>query len=197
MAMGRVVRSPCGPLWRLSVPKARSRNRSTPVPLITPKESPLDSKLTRVQQPAAQDDTGKEISAGQSRALSQRQIPDKCKLVEAAKDGACLYHAVAKGLVWFLGALHSLIRFVSGFYASQFRLFVVQSCTSARRQRAHTGLLQGCPLAPTLSLCIGYLWSAFVASPQVEAGIYVDDRIMWVSQLSQDATTAARGHSPE
>ncbi|OLQ11591.1 hypothetical protein AK812_SmicGene4477 [Symbiodinium microadriaticum] len=52
---------------------------------ITPKESPLDSKLTRVQQPAAQDDTGKEISAGQSRALSQRQIPDKCKLVEAAK----------------------------------------------------------------------------------------------------------------
>ena len=70
---------------------------------ITPKESPLDSKLTRVQQPAAQDDTGKEISAGQSRALSQRQIPDKCKLVEAAKDGACLYHAVAKGLVWLAG----------------------------------------------------------------------------------------------
>ena len=89
------------------------------------------------------------------------------------------------------GAPHSLIRLVSGFYASQFRLFVVQSCTSARWQRAHTGLLQGCPLSPTLSLCIGYLWSAFVASPQVEAGIYVDDRIMWVSQLSQDATTAA------
>ena len=77
--------------------------RSTPVPLITPKDSPQDSKLTRVQQPAAQDDTGKEISPGQSRALSQRQIPDKCKLVEVEKDGACLYHAVAKGLVWLAG----------------------------------------------------------------------------------------------
>ena len=35
-----------------------------------------------------------------SRALSQREIPDHCKLAEVEKDGACLYHAIVEGFTW-------------------------------------------------------------------------------------------------
>ncbi|CAE7728046.1 ABCG5, partial [Symbiodinium necroappetens] len=41
-----------------------------------------------------------EVLPARSRALSQREIPDHCKLAEVEKDGACLYHAIAEGLTW-------------------------------------------------------------------------------------------------
>jgi len=63
----------------------------------------------------------------------------------------------------------------------------VDSYTSDRWHRSHHGLLQGCPLSPFLSLTVGFLWSQHVAKPGVEAGIFVDDRILWLTGPNQSA----------
>ncbi|CAE7814162.1 unnamed protein product [Symbiodinium sp. KB8] len=79
-----------------------------------------------------------------------------------------------------LGAPEALIQLVSGFYAQQLRLFVVDGHTTSCWRPAHIGLLQGCPLSPVLSLCVGHLWTQHVSSRQVETGIFIDDRVLWL-----------------
>eukprot|EP00439_Symbiodinium_sp_Y106_P078032 s1259_g16.t2 len=81
----------------------------------------------------------------------------------------------------------ALAPLVEAIYSRQLRLFVVDSYTSDRWHRSHHGLLQGCPLSPFLSLTVGFLWSQHVAKPGVEAGIFVDDRILWLTGPNQSA----------
>ena len=81
--------------------------------------------------------------------------------------------------------LRPLMSLVSGFYERQ--LFAIEAYTSARWHRAHTGLLQGCPISPLLSLSVGFLWSQFVVAPRIEAGIYVDDRVLWLTDQDPGA----------
>ena len=89
-----------------------------------------------------------------------------------------------------LGAPPTLGPLVEAFYGRQLRLFTVDSFTTARWHRAHHGVLQGCPLSPLLSLTIGFLWSQHVARPGVEAGIYVDDRMLWLTGQDQSPEAA-------
>ncbi|CAE7489116.1 unnamed protein product, partial [Symbiodinium necroappetens] len=94
-----------------------------------------------------------------------------------------------------LGAPPTLAPLIEVFYSRQLRLFTVDSYTSERWHRSHHGLLQGCPLSPFLSLTIGFLWAQHVTKPGVEAGIYVDDRILWLTGQDQskiDAQNALR-----
>ena len=86
---------------------------------------------------------------------------------------------VLKLALQHLGAPPALAPLLEAFYSRQLRLFAVDSYTSERWHRSHHGLLQGCPLSPFLSLTIGFLWAQHVARPGVEAGIYVDDRLLW------------------
>ena len=93
--------------------------------------------------------------------------------------------AVLKLALAHLGAPPTLAPLVEAFYSRQLRLFTVDSFTSERWHRSHHGLLQGCPLSPLLSLTIGFLWSQHVTRPGVEAGIYVDDRMLWLTGQDQ------------
>ena len=86
---------------------------------------------------------------------------------------------VLKLALTHLGAPPALAPLLEALYSRQLRLFTVDSFTSERWHRSHHGLLQGCPLSPFLSLTVGFLWAQHVAAPGVEAGIYVDDRILW------------------
>ena len=91
-----------------------------------------------------------------------------------------------------LGAPASLTRLISGFYAQQLRLFVVDNHTTSFWRPAHMGLLQGCPLSPVLSLCVGHLWTQHVSSQQVETGIFVDDRVLWMPDESRASALDAQ-----
>ncbi|CAE7306335.1 pol [Symbiodinium natans] len=91
-----------------------------------------------------------------------------------------------------LGAPDALTRLISGFYERQMRLFVVDSHTSPHWRSAHVGLLQGCPLSPVISLCVGHLWTEFVSSTQVESGIFVDDRVLWLRAHAHSAAQTAQ-----
>ena len=89
-----------------------------------------------------------------------------------------------------LGAPPALAPLLEAFYSRQLRLFTVDSYTSERWHRSHHGLLQGCPLSPFLSLTIGFLWAQHVARPGIETGIYVDDRILWLTGQDQSEAEA-------
>ena len=91
-----------------------------------------------------------------------------------------------------LGAPETLIQLVSNFYAQQLRLFVVERHTTPFWRPAHVGLLQGCPLSPVLSLCVGHLWTQHVSSRQVETGIFVDDRVLWMPDEGRSSAQAAQ-----
>ena len=99
-----------------------------------------------------------------------------------------------------LGAPKALIQLISNFYAQQLRLFVVDSHTTSFWRPAHIGLLQGCPLSPVLSLCVGHLWTQHVSNRQVETGIFIDDRVLWLpagEPLSAHAAQQALQRSDE
>ena len=92
-------------LWAQVAPPRNQQHylRNAPVPLISLKESLLDSKIVRELQSAVLGANGKEVSPAQSRALSRRTVPADCKLIDIPKDGACLYRAIAQGLTWLSG----------------------------------------------------------------------------------------------
>ena len=89
-----------------------------------------------------------------------------------------------------VGAPPTLAPLIEAFYSRQLRLFTVDSYTCERWHRSHHGLLQGCPLSPCLSLTIGFLWAQHVTKPGVEVGIYVDDRILWLTGQDQSNIAA-------
>ena len=49
------------------------------------------------------DEQGKEISPAKKIAAEHREIPKQCELHKMPADGACFFHAVAKGLHWLSG----------------------------------------------------------------------------------------------
>ena len=99
---------------------------------------------------------------------------------------------IVRAALEHLGAPPALVRLIHGFYGRQLRLFAIDGFTSPRWHRAHHGMLQGCPLSPILSLCVGFLWSQHVAAQGVEAGIFVDDRVLWLTDRSPAAPAMAR-----
>ncbi|CAE7226171.1 unnamed protein product, partial [Symbiodinium sp. CCMP2456] len=90
-----------------------------------------------------------------------------------------------------LGAPAALARLIANFYAQQFRLFTIDGHTSPCWRAANVGLLQGCPLSPLLSLCVGHLWTQHV-SHTVESGIFIDDRVLWFPEGSSATNEAAQ-----
>ena len=78
--------------------------RQAAVPFFEPKDAALAPKPVSIRQEAVTDDKGKETSPAQVRVVSQRAVPDKCKVVPMDKDGSCLYRAVASGLKWLSGS---------------------------------------------------------------------------------------------
>ena len=101
-------------MWATVAPVKTPCNKQTwlrdrAVPLVTPQPQALKTTLVKVPQALSgnEDDKDQQLPPAQTRAVSLRAVPDGCKLVEAPKDGSCMYHAMAKGLHWLTGKSYS------------------------------------------------------------------------------------------
>ncbi|CAE7653223.1 Gapdh [Symbiodinium sp. CCMP2592] len=95
-------------LWATVAPykpkQAKQRPlRCAPTPCLAKEKPALEPQSVRLQVPAELDAEGKEVSPAKHVAASHRQIPSGCDLIETPKDGACLFHAIARGLHWLSG----------------------------------------------------------------------------------------------
>ncbi|CAE7226914.1 unnamed protein product [Symbiodinium sp. CCMP2592] len=95
-------------LWATVAPykpkQAKQRPlRCAPTPCLAKEKPALEPQSVKIQVPAELDDDGKEVSPAKHVAASHRQIPSGCDLIETPKDGACLFHAIARGLHWLSG----------------------------------------------------------------------------------------------
>ncbi|CAE7302863.1 gcs-1 [Symbiodinium sp. CCMP2592] len=95
-------------LWATVAPykpkQAKQRPlRCAPTPCLAKEKPALEPKPVKLEVPAELDDEGKEVSPAKHVAASHRQIPSGCDLIETPKDGACLFHAIARGLHWLSG----------------------------------------------------------------------------------------------
>ena len=63
----------------------------------------LQTKPVQVSVPPELDEQGKEISPAKKIAAEHREIPRQRELHKMPTDGACFFHAVAKGLHWLSG----------------------------------------------------------------------------------------------
>ena len=78
-----------------------------------------------------------------------------------------------------LGAPAALGPVIRSFYQSQVRIFKCQHFYSPAWVTVERGVVQGCPLSPTIALAFGRLWSAFCRTPHTQNLIFVDDRAIW------------------
>ena len=78
-----------------------------------------------------------------------------------------------------LGAPPQLGLVLRSFYSSQVRLFKSQSFYASEWVTVSRGIVQGCPLSPTIALAFGRLWSAYCKTPCTSNLIYIDDRAIW------------------
>ena len=63
----------------------------------------LQTRPVQVSVPPELDEQGKEISPAKKIAAEHREILKQCELRKMPVDGACFFHAVAKGLQWLSG----------------------------------------------------------------------------------------------
>ena len=102
------------------------------------------------------------------------------------------------------GAPTSLCTVLQAFYSEPGRIFRVGLWHSSRWTSCTRGFLQGCPLSPLISLVIGTAWSLYangtrdaqgflsIAPATTDNLIYVDDRIVWPTQCSDNPVKAVR-----
>ena len=64
---------------------------------------PPSFRPVQVSVPPELDEQGKEVSPAKKIAVDHREIPKQCELHKMPADGACFFHAVAKGLHWLSG----------------------------------------------------------------------------------------------
>ena len=85
-----------------------------------------------------------------------------------------------------LGAPPQLARLVSSFYDGSLRLFKHDRYFAPNWATAGKGVVQGCPLSPTIALMVGHLWSAYCLSADCRGIMFVDDRALWARPGAQD-----------
>ena len=85
--------------------------------------------------------------------------------------------------LWRYRAPPALVQLVRALYRDSHRLFKVQGFTAKDFTRVNTGIVQGCPLSPLLSLLVGQAWATYAAgrTSSITAMVYIDDRILWPS----------------
>ena len=91
-------------------------------------------------------------------------------------------------------ALPALVRLVRALYRDSRRLFKVQGFTTKDFTRVNTGVVQGCPLSPLLSLLVGQAWATYATgrTSGITAMVYIDDRILWPSAWQAAAEAGMR-----
>ena len=74
-----------------------------------------------------------------------------------------------------------LTQLIQALYSDSQRLFKVQGFTAQDFTRVNTGVIQGCPLSPLLSLLVGQAWATYAVgqSSAITAMVYIDDRGLW------------------
>ena len=78
-----------------------------------------------------------------------------------------------------MGAPPALGILISEFYRAQRRIFKSERYYSSEWIQVSRGVVQGCPLSPTIALAFGHLWAQFCATPQTCRLIFIDDRVLW------------------
>ena len=88
----------------------------------------------------------------------------------------------------------ALVRLVRALYRDSRRLFKVQGFTTKDFTRVNTGVVQGCPLSPLLSLLVGQAWATYATgrTSGITAMVYIDDRILWPSAWQAAAEAGMR-----
>ena len=78
-----------------------------------------------------------------------------------------------------LGAPPALGPLIRSFYQSQVRVFKCKTFYSSEWVTVSRGVIQGCPLSPTIAVAFGRLWADFCRTPRTKNLIFVDDRVIW------------------
>ena len=81
--------------------------RREAIPCVELEASILQPKPVKVNVPAELDDSGKEVSPAKAVAAQHREVPKQCLLHPMPRDGACFFHAVARGLKRLSGSKHT------------------------------------------------------------------------------------------
>ncbi|CAE7685833.1 unnamed protein product [Symbiodinium sp. CCMP2592] len=80
-----------------------------------------------------------------------------------------------------LGAPSQLQRLISAFYQHSLRLFKHDRYFAASWVKAGKGIMQGCPLSPTLALMVSHFWAKACLSDGCRGLMFIDDRVFWPS----------------
>ena len=88
----------------------------------------------------------------------------------------------------------ALVRLVQAMYRSPQRLFKVGHFTSAGFASVNSGVVQGCPLSPLLSLLVGQAWASYAVmqTPEIRSLVYIDDRLLRPTSRTPAAGDAMR-----
>ncbi|CAE7258440.1 Ptchd3 [Symbiodinium sp. CCMP2592] len=70
----------------------------------------------------------------------------------------------------------------------------VQGFTSQAFAKVDTGVVQGCPLSPLLSLLVGQAWATYAVGhlSSITAMVYIDDRVLWPTAWQPNAEADMR-----
>lgn len=97
----------------------------------------------------------------------------------------------------FLGAPPQLSNLLLAFYKNGQRLMSCAGTCAPDWFPVSRGLMQGCPLSPTVAVMIMQLWAWHVARPpNIDAVCFIDDRTFWCSQ-PDDSLLQAKVRSDE
>ena len=88
----------------------------------------------------------------------------------------------------------TLVQLIKALYSDSRRLFKVQGFTAQDFTRVNTGVIQGCPLSPLLSLLVGQAWATYAVgqSSGITAMVYIDDRGLWPKARHPNAVDEMR-----
>lgn len=91
-----------------------------------------------------------------------------------------------------LGAPPQLERLITSFYDGSLRLFKHERYIAPKWESASKGIMQGCPLSPSLALMVGHLWASYCLSSDCRGIMFVDDRVLWPRPRTQNIEASLR-----